>query len=186
MFEDYGALAPLREAADLLAERDWPKLYDAARLRENEVPTAAAIYAEDMYVERAFSEQTAAHDPRPEAVGHEDEYDTTACASTASASSAGCSSWPAARTRPPRPWRGLSPGTAIGTRPTGRCRSGRWSADHSNPKRTSSSRGRRPATSRRTRQLVQRTQAIAFGPAYLVTRNAADAEEAAQDGFLKA
>jgi RNA polymerase sigma-70 factor (ECF subfamily) len=34
--------------------------------------------------------------------------------------------------------------------------------------------------------LVQRTQAIAFRTAYLVTRNAADAEEAAQDGFLKA
>jgi RNA polymerase sigma-70 factor (ECF subfamily) len=34
--------------------------------------------------------------------------------------------------------------------------------------------------------LVQRNQAIAFRTAYLVTRNAADAEEAAQDGFLKA
>jgi RNA polymerase sigma-70 factor, ECF subfamily len=34
--------------------------------------------------------------------------------------------------------------------------------------------------------LVQRTQAIAFRTAYLVTRNAADAEEAAQDAFLKA
>jgi RNA polymerase sigma factor (sigma-70 family) len=34
--------------------------------------------------------------------------------------------------------------------------------------------------------LVQRTQAIAFRTAFLVTRNAADAEEAAQDGFLKA
>ena len=60
MFEEYGALAPLREAADLLAEHDWPRLYDPARLAANEVPVAAAIYADDMYVERAFSEQTAA------------------------------------------------------------------------------------------------------------------------------
>ena len=61
MFEEFGALAPLREAADILAERDWPRLYDADRLVANEVPVAAAIYAEDMYVERAFSEETAAH-----------------------------------------------------------------------------------------------------------------------------
>jgi pimeloyl-ACP methyl ester carboxylesterase len=60
MFEDYGALAPMREAADDLAERDWPPLYDAGRLAANEVPAAAAIYAGDMYVERAFSEETAA------------------------------------------------------------------------------------------------------------------------------
>ena len=61
MFEEFGALAPLREAADILAEREWPRLYDADRLVANEVPVAAAIYAEDMYVERAFSEETAAH-----------------------------------------------------------------------------------------------------------------------------
>jgi pimeloyl-ACP methyl ester carboxylesterase len=61
MFEEYGALAPLREAAALLAEREWPRLYDPERLRANEVPVAAVIYAEDMYVERAFAEQTAAH-----------------------------------------------------------------------------------------------------------------------------
>jgi pimeloyl-ACP methyl ester carboxylesterase len=60
MFEDYGALAPLREAAELLAEYEWPRLYDPDRLRENDVPAAAVIYADDMYLERAFSEQTAA------------------------------------------------------------------------------------------------------------------------------
>jgi pimeloyl-ACP methyl ester carboxylesterase len=60
MFEDYGGLAPLREAAQLLAERDWPRLYDPDVLAHNEVPVAAAIYANDMYVERAFSEETAA------------------------------------------------------------------------------------------------------------------------------
>jgi pimeloyl-ACP methyl ester carboxylesterase len=58
MFDDSAALRPLRDAAHLLAEREWPPLYDADVLRTNEVPTAAAIYAEDMYVERSFSEET--------------------------------------------------------------------------------------------------------------------------------
>jgi RNA polymerase sigma-70 factor (ECF subfamily) len=35
-------------------------------------------------------------------------------------------------------------------------------------------------------QLVARHQAVAFRTAYVLCRNAADAEEAAQDGFLKA
>jgi pimeloyl-ACP methyl ester carboxylesterase len=60
MFEEFGALAPLREAAGILAEHDWPRLYDAERLAANEVPVAAAIYAEDPYVERVLSEETAA------------------------------------------------------------------------------------------------------------------------------
>jgi pimeloyl-ACP methyl ester carboxylesterase len=59
MFEDYAALAPLREAAELLAEHPWPRLYDADRLRSNQVPCAAAIFADDPYVERVFSEETA-------------------------------------------------------------------------------------------------------------------------------
>lgn len=60
MFEDHGALRPLAEAAAILAEHDWPPLYDAAQLRRNRVPTAAVIYVDDPYVERAFSEHTAA------------------------------------------------------------------------------------------------------------------------------
>jgi pimeloyl-ACP methyl ester carboxylesterase len=60
MLEEYGALRPLAAAGQILAEREWPQLYEAERLRANEVPTAAAIYAEDMYVERAYSEETAA------------------------------------------------------------------------------------------------------------------------------
>jgi pimeloyl-ACP methyl ester carboxylesterase len=59
MFES-PSLAPLSEAAELLAEREWPILYDSERLSANEVPCAAAVYAEDVYVERAFSERTAA------------------------------------------------------------------------------------------------------------------------------
>jgi pimeloyl-ACP methyl ester carboxylesterase len=60
MFADYGALVPLREAAEVLAAHDWPRLYDPERLATNDVPAAAAIYAEDPYVERALSEETAA------------------------------------------------------------------------------------------------------------------------------
>ena len=60
MFEEYGALAPLHDAAMLLAEHEWPRLYDPERLAANEVPVAAAIYADDLYVERSFSERTAA------------------------------------------------------------------------------------------------------------------------------
>lgn len=54
------ALTPLREAAHLLAERDrWPPLYDPARLAASEVPAAAAVYYDDMYVPAALSLRTA-------------------------------------------------------------------------------------------------------------------------------
>jgi pimeloyl-ACP methyl ester carboxylesterase len=59
MFEDFGALRPLQAAAEILAKEAWPALYDAERLRENEVPVAAAIYADDLYVESGLSMQTA-------------------------------------------------------------------------------------------------------------------------------
>jgi pimeloyl-ACP methyl ester carboxylesterase len=59
MFEDYRELGPLREAAELLAEFEWPRLYDERVLRTNEVPVAASIYVRDLYVEREFAEQTA-------------------------------------------------------------------------------------------------------------------------------
>jgi pimeloyl-ACP methyl ester carboxylesterase len=61
IFEDYRALAPLRETAEILAAHEWPRLYDPERLAANDVPAAAAIYTEDPYVERVFSEETAAH-----------------------------------------------------------------------------------------------------------------------------
>jgi pimeloyl-ACP methyl ester carboxylesterase len=63
MFEDYGSLRPLKEAADILARWEWPRMYDPERLSQCEVPAAAAIYANDMYVERSFSEETAAGIP---------------------------------------------------------------------------------------------------------------------------
>ncbi|HET6652746.1 MAG TPA: alpha/beta fold hydrolase [Nocardioides sp.] len=59
-FDDDSALRPLREAADLLAEREWPRLYDADVLASCDVLCAAAVYADDPYVDRAFSLETAA------------------------------------------------------------------------------------------------------------------------------
>ena len=60
MWEDYNALHGHRAAAALVAEHTWPRLYDADRLRHNEVEVAATIYVNDLYVERAFAEETAA------------------------------------------------------------------------------------------------------------------------------
>jgi pimeloyl-ACP methyl ester carboxylesterase len=55
------AWRPLREAAEILANRDdWPPLYDPARLAASEVPAAAAVYYRDMYVPVELSMPTAA------------------------------------------------------------------------------------------------------------------------------
>jgi pimeloyl-ACP methyl ester carboxylesterase len=60
MFDDFPQLVPLKEAANLLAKKsDWPMLYDIEQLRKNRVPVAAAVYSDDMYVPREFSEETA-------------------------------------------------------------------------------------------------------------------------------
>ncbi|WP_394436014.1 alpha/beta fold hydrolase [Streptomyces sp. SGAir0957] len=55
------ALRPLREVAEILAGRtDWAPLYDPARLAANEVPVAAAVYHDDMYVDTGHALRTAA------------------------------------------------------------------------------------------------------------------------------
>ncbi|MFJ2645721.1 alpha/beta fold hydrolase [Streptomyces sp. NPDC087420] len=59
-FENDPALRPLRETADLLAARtDWEPLYNTGRLAANEVPVAAAVYHDDMYVDTEHSLRTA-------------------------------------------------------------------------------------------------------------------------------
>lgn len=61
MFEQIAWLKPLQAAAEKLAAKtDWPMLYDIEKLQQNTVPVAAAVYSNDMYVERQFSEETAA------------------------------------------------------------------------------------------------------------------------------
>ncbi|ROO91054.1 alpha/beta hydrolase family protein [Actinocorallia herbida] len=60
LFAEDASLAPLRDAAHSLAAfTDWPALYDPAALARNTVPVAAAIYADDMYVDRDMSLTTA-------------------------------------------------------------------------------------------------------------------------------
>src|SRR3954447_25087433 len=60
MFDDYHWLQPHKAAAEILAEHEWPRVYDAAQLAGNEVPVAATIYVDDLYVELTFAEETAA------------------------------------------------------------------------------------------------------------------------------
>ena len=59
MWEDFGALRSHAAAADLLAGREWPRLYDPEQLARNEVPVAATIYVDDPYVVREYAEETA-------------------------------------------------------------------------------------------------------------------------------
>lgn len=59
-FRENSELAPFAEVAHLVADVDWPRLYDADALRAVDVPCAAAIYADDAYVDRDYSEATAA------------------------------------------------------------------------------------------------------------------------------
>jgi pimeloyl-ACP methyl ester carboxylesterase len=61
MFEDIRLLRPFREAAEELAQfADWPVLYDADQLARNDVPVAAAVYFDDLYVESGYQLETAA------------------------------------------------------------------------------------------------------------------------------
>ena len=53
-------LRPFKGAADILAQKDdWPLLYDSQQLSKNKVPVAAAVYTNDMYVDRHLSMETA-------------------------------------------------------------------------------------------------------------------------------
>jgi pimeloyl-ACP methyl ester carboxylesterase len=59
MLEQYNALQPLQQAAQLLAEKpDWPKLYDLNVLARNTVPVAAVLYYHDMYVDLGYAEES--------------------------------------------------------------------------------------------------------------------------------
>ncbi|WP_127794648.1 alpha/beta fold hydrolase [Agromyces sp. LHK192] len=60
MFDEIRALRPFRDAVELLARRDdWSPLYDLDRLAANEVPVAAAVYYDDMYVDAGLQLDTA-------------------------------------------------------------------------------------------------------------------------------
>ena len=88
MFEDYGALAPLREAAQLLAEREWPRLYDAdvlagTRCRWPRRSTSTTCTSS------AGSRRRRRRGSAALGRGSRTSTSTTACGPTASASSAG-------------------------------------------------------------------------------------------------
>ena len=60
-FDEDPSLAPLKQTAELLAAKeDWPALYDSGQLARNTVPVAAAVYTDDIYVDRDLSLETAA------------------------------------------------------------------------------------------------------------------------------
>ena len=59
VYDDYAALRPLRDAAQTLAEHEWPRLYDFDVLASNEVQAAAAIYSDDLYVPMRYSTDSA-------------------------------------------------------------------------------------------------------------------------------
>ncbi|WP_326624409.1 alpha/beta hydrolase [Streptomyces sp. NBC_01761] len=59
MFEEIAELRPFRGAVELLAAREkWPPLYDPDRLAANDVPVAAAVYHDDMYVDAGLQLDT--------------------------------------------------------------------------------------------------------------------------------
>lgn len=60
MFDSYPELKKLKTVGQLLAqEKDWPDLYDVEQLKQNTVPTYAAVYVDDMYVDYELSMETA-------------------------------------------------------------------------------------------------------------------------------
>lgn len=59
MLEEVDGLAPIADAAQLLARHEWPRLYDEEALRSAEVPCVAAVYYDDPYVLREHSLETA-------------------------------------------------------------------------------------------------------------------------------
>ena len=56
MLDTYQSLQPLKGAAQILAEKsNWPMLYNENALMKNKVPVAAAVYTNDMYIDRNYS-----------------------------------------------------------------------------------------------------------------------------------
>ncbi|MDP5226119.1 MULTISPECIES: alpha/beta fold hydrolase [Arthrobacter] len=61
LFAQDPTLTPLTEVAELLAAKeDWPRVFDLDVLATNTVPVAAAVYADDVFVDHDLSLETAA------------------------------------------------------------------------------------------------------------------------------
>lgn len=62
MMDQYKNLKPFKNIAEGLAEKDdWTILYDKTNLNNNKVPVAAAVYTNDMYVDKDYSIETASN-----------------------------------------------------------------------------------------------------------------------------
>ena len=62
MFDIYAKLKDLKGASEIIANKhDWPELYNEKNLKNSKVRVAAAIYTNDMYVDRNFSIETSKH-----------------------------------------------------------------------------------------------------------------------------
>ncbi|MFC4223338.1 alpha/beta fold hydrolase [Lysinibacter cavernae] len=60
MFDEIRALKPFQPAVEYLSSvEDWSRLYDLDVLARNEVPVAAAVYFDDMYVDSGLQLETA-------------------------------------------------------------------------------------------------------------------------------
>ena len=60
MFSEIRVLRPFQAAVEVLASRpQWSELYDLDRLAANDVPVAAAVYYDDMYVDSGLQLDTA-------------------------------------------------------------------------------------------------------------------------------
>ena len=58
--ESVPGLKPWRDVADILAEHEWPRVYDAEAIAASGASGAAAVYVNDVYVPLEFSMETAA------------------------------------------------------------------------------------------------------------------------------
>ena len=59
MLDEFAPLRALKPVCEALARKDdWPELYNEEQLARNEVPAAAAVYVEDLFVEHGLSMET--------------------------------------------------------------------------------------------------------------------------------
>ena len=77
MFDEVRLLKPFAPAVHELAARtEWSRLYDVERLAANDVPLAAAVYFDDMYVDSGLQLDTLSRLGSSHAwVTHEYEHD---------------------------------------------------------------------------------------------------------------
>ena len=89
MWEDYGGLRPQREAAEILAEHEWPALYDADQLAPQRGPGRGDDLRQRPLRRARLCRGDRGDDPRAPNLADRRVRAQRVCAPTASASSAG-------------------------------------------------------------------------------------------------